>query len=276
MRKYLPLIKVTGVQNGMDLGCGRGEWIELLSQNGVSCLGVDLDEGMLSEAEALKLNVCRGDAIKALRDSESESLGLVSAFHLVEHIEFDAFIALAQNAYRALQPGGLLILETPNPDNFRVGTYSFYLDPTHRNPIPMELSKFTVEYAGFEECHALNLHPAEQPGNHAGSSLRRALSGTAQDYALVARKNGGQTPIGDLVASIDTAPSFADVSADFDRTSEAARDAMVSLQKAVKHQHQTIQNLTEQLAKIDRETSMTRRFTRPLTLLNQARRRWAR
>jgi SAM-dependent methyltransferase len=73
----------------LDLGCGRGEWLELLGENGFAARGVDLDEGMLAACRERGLNAKHGDALAALRAQPDASLALVSAFHLVEHLPFD-------------------------------------------------------------------------------------------------------------------------------------------------------------------------------------------
>ena len=141
----------------LDLGCGRGEWLELLGHNGFQAKGVDLDEGMLSACRELNLNVCQADALDYLRGLTANKLSVVSAFHVVEHISFEALRQLVDEAYRVLKPGGLLILETPNSENLVVGTSDFYLDPTHQRPLPAQLLSFVVEYAGFARVKTLIL-----------------------------------------------------------------------------------------------------------------------
>ena len=141
----------------LDLGCGRGEWLELMQHNGFQAKGVDLDEGMLSACRELNLNVCQADALDYLRGLTANRLSVVSAFHVVEHISFEALRQLVDEAYRVLKPGGLLILETPNSENLVVGTSGFYLDPTHQRPLPAQLLAFVVEYAGFARVKTLYL-----------------------------------------------------------------------------------------------------------------------
>ena len=286
MSKYMPVIDACAVKKSLDLGCGRGEWVELLTRNGADATGVDLDDGMLKEAKALNLPVRRGDAIQAISSADDESLDLVSAFHLIEHISFDLFIDLIENAHRALRPGGILILETPNPDNMRVSGYSFYFDPTHRNPIPPELAKFAVQFAGFSECQALYLHPPAEPERRVEISLRRAIAGTAQDYAIIARKNGGEKPLSEIL-SIDTSPSFAESSEQFDAAIEQITENLAGLAGAIDRsdeairaamelateQQQIICTLSAKLSQIEQQTSISRRITRPVTFLNETIRR---
>lgn len=189
---YLPFIETLKAWHtpctALDLGCGRGEWLQLLQNNGVQARGVDLDEGMLQACHELNLQVEQGDAIAALQALPDNSLSVVSVFHIVEHIEFSQVQQIAEEALRVLKPGGLLILETPNAENLVVGTHNFYLDPTHIRPVPHILLAFVTELAGFARNKVLRLQedPAiyqmQRPG------LIQVLAGVSPDYAVVAQK----------------------------------------------------------------------------------------
>lgn len=133
----------------LDLGCGRGEWLEVLAQHSFNALGVDLSHDMVERCTARGLSAYEGDAFKALSDYTDNSLDVISAFHLIEHVPFDGLYDMLKEARRALKPDGVLLLETPNPEAILVGAYSFYLDPTHRNPIPPLLLRHLCEYVGF-------------------------------------------------------------------------------------------------------------------------------
>ena len=110
----------------LDLGCGRGEFIELMLENNLNASGIDLDDGMLKACKERGFNVENKDALTKLKETESNSILVVSAFHVVEHIPFEYLQELVKESYRVLMPGGLLILETPNPENISVATCSFY------------------------------------------------------------------------------------------------------------------------------------------------------
>jgi SAM-dependent methyltransferase len=172
----------------LDLGCGRGEWLQLMQSNGFKAKGVDLDEGMLFGCQELNLDVYQTDALNYLRGVATESLVVVSAFHLVEHIAFDDLLQLVGEASRVLKPGGLLILETPNSENLAVGTSSFYLDPTHQRPLPASLLTFVVEHAGFERFKTLYLQESPEMVAAEHITLMNVLSGSSPDYAVVAQK----------------------------------------------------------------------------------------
>lgn len=173
----------------LDLGCGRGEWLELLAECGLAGHGVDLDEGMLQACRERQLDVERADALSSLRALPDASLALVSAFHLVEHLPFSMVQDIIAEAQRVLQPGGLLVLETPNPENLTVGASSFYLDPSHERPLPPQLLDFAVEFGQFGRRRVLRLQ--EEPALHGERpvALIHVLEGVSPDYAVVAQKD---------------------------------------------------------------------------------------
>lgn len=183
-----PLRQLAERPAALDLGCGRGEWLELLGEQGFDARGVDLDDGMLAACIERGLAARRDDALAALRAQPDNSLALVSAFHLVEHLPFDLVRELVAEALRALQPGGLLIMETPNPENLTVGATSFYLDPSHLHPLPPGLLGFTAEHAGYARTRIVRLQ--EDPALHGDApvGLITVLEGVSPDYAVVAQK----------------------------------------------------------------------------------------
>ena len=192
LEAYLPFVELVSSYypdaEMLDLGCGRGEWIELMGDSGYKAKGVDLDDGMLSECRKIGLDVETADAIKYLGQLPNESQVVVSGFHLVEHIDFDDLLSLVDEALRVLVPGGLLILETPNPENLVVGSTSFYLDPTHVKPLPPSLLAFIPEYFGYEKVKVLRLQEPESIVESEDLSLLDVLNGVSPDYSVVAQK----------------------------------------------------------------------------------------
>jgi len=134
----------------LDLGCGRGEFLQELQRNNIPCIGIDLNPAMVDASRALGLDVTLAEAVAHLRDREPGSLAAISSFHMIEHIPFEQVLHLIEAAKRALMPGGLLILETPNPENLVVGGCTFWYDPTHIRPLPPAMMGFYVKQAGFE------------------------------------------------------------------------------------------------------------------------------
>ncbi len=192
LSKYIPFLETLHAHYpgapAIDLGCGRGEWLELLGEQGFAARGVDLDDGMLAAARERGLTVVKDDALAALAAVADESVAVVSAFHLVEHIAFDSVRLLAAEALRVLVPGGLLILETPNPENIVVGSSDFYTDPSHLRPIPPNLLAFVAEHAGYARHLVVRLQEDPQLHGDTPVDLLSVLSGASPDYSVVAQK----------------------------------------------------------------------------------------
>ena len=184
----LPLLEVSTDRRVIDLGCGRGEWLELIGRSGFQAHGVDLDQGMLEDCYRLGLSAELGDAIEHLRQLPDNSQAIVSGFHIAEHLPFEVLQTLIQDALRVLEPGGLLILETPNAENLRVGTLSFHMDPTHNKPLPPGLLSFLPRHYGFSRSIVVRLQesPALRAASHA--SLFDVFAGVSPDFAVVAQK----------------------------------------------------------------------------------------
>jgi O-antigen chain-terminating methyltransferase len=146
----------------LDAGCGRGEWLELLKRYCIRGLGVDTNRVMVKQCEEYSLNVIEGDVIESLQDFPSNYFGAVTAFHLIEHFPFDVLVKFLDETVRVLKPGGIAIFETPNPENIFVGACAFYLDPTHRQPLPGQMMKFLAEARGLYEVEIMYLNPYDE------------------------------------------------------------------------------------------------------------------
>jgi SAM-dependent methyltransferase len=164
----------------VDLGCGRGEWLELLASWGREAVGVDSNALFIAELRGRNLRVEEGDATQWLQHQPDASLAGVTVFHVVEHLPFGTVLRLMMESHRVLKPGGVLIVETPNPENLEVATQTFWLDPTHQRPLPVALVELAARYCGFAQSKVLRLNPPES-----GSAPGR-------DYALIASKAAAQ------------------------------------------------------------------------------------
>ena len=166
LKEYLPIIRDNNLGTletpVLDLGCGRGEWLEILKEENLSVQGVDLNQLLIESCRENELEVIESDAFEYLRSVPDQSLGAVTAFHLVEHLPFGDLIKLLDETLRVLKSGGVTIFETPNPENVLVGSCNYYHDPTHRNPIPPQLLKFLVESRGFCRVDLMPLHPYDE------------------------------------------------------------------------------------------------------------------
>lgn len=194
LQVYLPFVIPVAQTNPsaecLDLGCGRGEWLQLMAEYGINAKGVDIDEAMLNAAKSQGLNVTLKDALDALKNQADNSITFVTAFHLVEHLLFSQVQELVQQAHRVLVPGGVLILETPNPDNLVVASCNFYLDPSHIKPIPSLLLSFTTNYAGFARTKLIGLQESSSLRFKANLQLEDVLAGASPDYAVLSQKVG--------------------------------------------------------------------------------------
>jgi SAM-dependent methyltransferase len=146
----------------LDLGCGRGEALELLEKSGISARGVDISDEMVARCRAKGLRVEKSDLIAALESTPSGSLGGIVSFHVIEHLPREVLERLVRLAWRALAPGGVLVLETPSPLSVVVGARNFWLDPTHLRPVHPETLKLAYELAGFEQVERIDRQPFSQ------------------------------------------------------------------------------------------------------------------
>jgi SAM-dependent methyltransferase len=189
---YVPFLKGAQISEGaLDVGCGRGEWLQLLKSEGIECEGVDRNRVFIEYCRTAGLNVVEADASEYLRSLPSDSLRCITSFHLVEHLPFVYLVNLLDEVFRILKPNGLVILETPNPENFMVGSCNFYADPTHRNPIPNQTLQFLLESRGFETIDVLKLRPWDEAKLEGDSELVRRFNEyfySAPDYGIVAKK----------------------------------------------------------------------------------------
>lgn len=203
---YVPFFEHGG--EILDLGCGRGEALELFRQHGLAARGVDGNAEMVAHARGKGLEVACGDLFEELVSVPEETLAGVVSFHVIEHLSGVDLDRLVKLSWRALRPGGVLVLETPSPLSIMVGARNFWLDPTHRRPVHPESLKLAFELAGFEDVERIDRQPfgesdrlremptaelpeALQPLAHEINLLRDQLDGLLfgfQDYGMVGRK----------------------------------------------------------------------------------------
>ena len=179
----------------LDLGCGRGEWLELMqTRYGIKALGVDSDLTMLKECGDRGLPAVRADLLTYLRNCQSESADIITLFQVVEHLPFGVLNDALAECRRVLRPGGALIAETPNPENLIVGACNFYMDPTHITKLPPPLLRVMVEGAGFDAPEILRLHPypavPDEPGENGAVREIAGFFNQGADYAVIAYKQG--------------------------------------------------------------------------------------
>jgi SAM-dependent methyltransferase len=219
LRVYAPFLDVVNSVcdrlEAIDLGCGRGEFLELLVECGFRAQGVDRDEKTVAATRDSGLDASVDDAVNALARRPNASQAIVSAIQIAEHLTFIDLQNLVREAHRVLVPGGLLVVETPNPENLVVATANFYLDPTHLHPIPPPLLVFLAEFFGFARIKLLRLQEWEDAANADYPTLAQVVGGASADYAIIA-----QTP-GDATVMAATA-------APFEAETGISRDALIA------------------------------------------------
>ncbi|MBK9952348.1 MAG: methyltransferase domain-containing protein [Candidatus Competibacteraceae bacterium] len=202
---YLPMVEAVqaDIPNApiLDLGCGRGEWLELLKERDLTACGVDLNRIMIGECRERGFEVVEADALEHLRKLPDNSLGAITGMHIIEHLPLPILIALLDESLRVLRPSGLIVFETPNPENLVVGACNFYMDPTHRNPLPPAMVEYLVEARGYVRVEIrrwqqglqdpLQLLQSETPGATELNPLIQLTKGYyfgPPDYAVIGYK----------------------------------------------------------------------------------------
>ena len=148
-QSYLPYFEGTDGPV-LDVGCGRGEFIDLLRSHRIPAQGIDLNSGMVDVCRQRGLDVVQGDAVTHLTSLANGSLGGVFAAQVVEHLEPAYLLRFLELAHEKLKPGGRLVLETLNPACWTAFFESYIRDITHRWPLHPDTLRFFVQATGFE------------------------------------------------------------------------------------------------------------------------------
>ncbi len=167
----------------LDLGAGRGELLALLGEAGIAARGIEGDPALAGAARRRGLDVMEGDVTVALESQPGGAWGAVTAIHLFEHLSFSTRLGVLAEVRRVLRPGGILIVECPDPRTLRVGGSLFWLDPTHSRPLLPETLEIELAVSGFEIVERERLHPFPEEQRF---RLResRVAGGSAQLTAL--------------------------------------------------------------------------------------------
>jgi len=208
-RMRVHVARFADCENVLDLGCGRGEFLELLREAGISAGGVDREPRMVEACLGRGLDVVEADALSHLASLEDESIGGVFTAHLIEHVPHEAQVRLINLCRVKLRPGSPIVIETPNPLSLAALPHELTLDPTHQKLVHPQLLTFMLTSAGFSVVEVVALQPfaptnllepvnADRLGDPSTPDWVKALNRNfarlnqllfrPQDYAVVARK----------------------------------------------------------------------------------------
>ena len=199
--RYIPYFQ--GKNHVLDLGCGRGEFLELLRENHIPATGIDLLAEFVDFCNLKDLSVTKGNGVDYLATLEDASLDGIFAGQVVEHLTTDELLLLCHHAYHKLSAGGTLILETPNPTTLAIYSNFFYVDPSHVKPVHPLTLRYFLQEAGFSSIEVIyteesrdgrKIIPLEGDGidnldafNESLQTLSDFIYG-CQDYAIIAKK----------------------------------------------------------------------------------------
>ena len=211
-RAYLPYFE--GTSEVLDIGCGRGEFLALLREDGIPGRGVDTNAEAVERCRERGLEATRGDALGYLRTLADESLGGLFSAQVVEHLEVDYLMRMLADAHRTLRPGSRVVLETINPTSWTAFFSAYLRDVTHRHPLHPDTLAYLLRASGFVGVSIVYRSPvpdaaklrraevdpavAATPAGKAAATLADALNQHAellnglifaeQDYAAIARR----------------------------------------------------------------------------------------
>jgi 2-polyprenyl-3-methyl-5-hydroxy-6-metoxy-1,4-benzoquinol methylase len=179
---YLPIL--APASNVLDVGCGRGELLDLLRQHGVDARGVDANDAMVRLCRARGLDVERDDAIRFLARQEDGSLGGLVAIQVVEHFEPAYLLRFLETAHHALRPGAPLVLETINPACWMAFFECYIRDITHRQALHPDTLRYLVQTSGFRSVDVHYRAPVCEADRLARVLPAPAIAGAAEDPPL--------------------------------------------------------------------------------------------
>lgn len=176
----------SGRKNILDIGCGRGEFLELLKDSQIRSLGIDIDSEMVKFCKKKRLNVFKANFKDYLSKCADNSFGGIFACQLIEHISFEDLNLFFELCFRKLEKDGIVILETINPHCFPA-LKLFYMDPTHVQPLFPELTMFLLSSKGFNNLKLYYVHSVDTQDINI-KQRREILQFKCADYAVIGIK----------------------------------------------------------------------------------------
>jgi 2-polyprenyl-3-methyl-5-hydroxy-6-metoxy-1,4-benzoquinol methylase len=187
-RYYLPYFK--DCRSVLDIGCGRGEFLELMRETGVPAHGIDLDSSSVEMCREKGLSAEVADLFEYLRVESGTPFDGIFAGQIVEHLPPEQLPRMVKLCAARLKPGGMLAIETPNPECLAIFATHFYIDPTHTKPIPPALLTFYFEEFGLGAIQTHRRFPAAESMPEVAQfpeDIRTKFFG-GLDYAITGRR----------------------------------------------------------------------------------------
>ncbi len=179
-----------GARDVLDIGCGRGEFLEAAREAGIGARGIDLNEESVALCRSKGLDAEVADLFAYLPALASQSLGGLYCAQVIEHISPERLPEMIRLISSKMAQGAIAAFETPNPECLAIFASHFYIDPTHTRPVPSSLLAFYLEEAGFGHIEVRHLEPAVDSWPELASlpaAVRDRFFG-GLDYVLFSRK----------------------------------------------------------------------------------------
>jgi O-antigen chain-terminating methyltransferase len=189
-QQRLYLQNFAGCQNVLDIGCGRGEFLEIMREAEIPAVGIDLSQESVATCRLKGLQAENADLFTYLAGLPEESLDGIFCAQVVEHLAPERLPEMIQLCAARLTRNGVIALETPNPECLAIFATHFYLDPTHVRPVPHPLLAFYLEEFGIGVMEVRKLAPAVESMPSLASlaeEFRDAFFG-GLDYAIIGKK----------------------------------------------------------------------------------------
>ncbi|WP_440945412.1 methionine biosynthesis protein MetW [Methanosarcina sp. T3] len=177
-----------GCSNVLDIGCGRGEFLELAKELGIGAKGIDIDDMMVDYCISKGLNVERNEAISYLEKLDDKSFDGIFIDQVVEHLEPSYLINLLQLCFQKLKYGYYIFVETVNPLSL-FSFANFYIDMTHKKPVHPETLKFLLASAGFRDLDTRYISPVSEEARLQKVPVNNGMEEWAKNYLDTYNRN---------------------------------------------------------------------------------------